>query len=110
MIEMSRSKAAENVKLYNAIYGIVFFGVPHGGMNIEFLKPMVGDGPNRSLIESLDWKNSMNTDELSRSFQFGLGGQPGVSEVFCFYEILGSPVPEPASSPLSPLSTRIGVA
>lgn len=99
---MSRSKVAETVKLYNAIYGIVFFGVPHEGMTIEFLKPMVGDGPNRSLVESLDWKNSMNTDELSRSFQFGLGGQ-GESEVFCFYETLGSPVPEPASSPSFPL-------
>jgi len=36
-----------------AVYAILFFGVPNKGMNIESLVAMVGDQPNRFLLESL---------------------------------------------------------
>jgi protein SERAC1 len=36
-----------------ATYGALFFGVPNQGMDISSLIPMVGDQPNRYLLESL---------------------------------------------------------
>ncbi|KAK6850964.1 hypothetical protein PG987_000598 [Apiospora arundinis] len=102
MLELSWSTNPDTVELYKSVYGIVFFGVPHGGMNIDHLKPMVGDAPNNFLVQTLDRKISMPTDDLSRDFAFGLGGR-GESEVYCYYETKTSPVPEKASSqyPLS---------
>lgn len=72
------------------MYGIVFFGVPHDGMDIEFLIPMVGDGPNRFLIDSLSRINSQILSVQQREFESALGGQ-GDSEVVCFYETEESP-------------------
>jgi len=37
-----------------ATYGLLFFGVPSHGMNIESLVPRVGEQPNRHFVESLD--------------------------------------------------------
>ncbi|KAH8694740.1 hypothetical protein BGZ61DRAFT_532780 [Ilyonectria robusta] len=59
LISMSRSKNEADTTLVRAVYGIVFFGVPHDGMDISSLIPMVGNGPNRPLIESIDRFNSM---------------------------------------------------
>lgn len=43
----------EFVELAEAIYGALFFAVPHRGMNFPGLTRMAGDGPNRALVESL---------------------------------------------------------
>ncbi|KXJ87108.1 hypothetical protein Micbo1qcDRAFT_185729 [Microdochium bolleyi] len=88
-----RDPREDSVKLYKAVYGIVFFGVPHQGMNVKPLTSMAASRPNRPLIESIAWTNSMNTNELRQSFQLGLGGR-GDSEVYCFYELQESPVVE----------------
>jgi hypothetical protein len=72
------------------VYGIVFFGVPHDGMDIKSLIPMAGDGPNRFLIESLSPFSSQILSVQTREFESALGGQ-GDSEVVCFYETVESP-------------------
>lgn len=44
--------------LLGMIAGLLFFGAPNDGMNIESLVPMVGDQPNRFLLESLSAMNA----------------------------------------------------
>jgi len=72
------------------VYGVIFFGVPHDGMDINSLIPMVGDGPNRLLIESIGQKGSQTLNTLHREFHEALGAE-GESEVFSFFETVLSP-------------------
>lgn len=87
---LSRSKNEDDQNLIRAVYGIVFFGVPHDGMDISSLVPMVKDGPNRFLIESISHINSQLLTIQQREFHTALGDE-GRSEIFCFYETLKSP-------------------
>ena len=64
----------EDEKLLRAIYGIVFFGVPHRGMDIASLIPMVGDGPNLPLIKSIG-ESSPALEKLQKDFHPALGDQ-----------------------------------
>ncbi|KAK0611700.1 hypothetical protein B0T14DRAFT_440669 [Immersiella caudata] len=90
IITLSKSKSEDDLQLIRAIYGIVFFGVPHDGMDISSLIPIVGDGPNRFLIESISRINSQILSIQQRDFHTALGNKGGC-EVFCFYETLESP-------------------
>lgn len=90
LISLSKSKSEDDRKLAQAVYGIVFFGVPHEGMDTSSLIPMVGDGPNRFLIESISRINSQILGIQQQEFHTALGSE-GDSEVFCFYETLESP-------------------
>ncbi|KAG7001762.1 Protein SERAC1 [Fusarium oxysporum f. sp. conglutinans] len=90
LISLSKSKKEDDLKLVRAVYGIVFFGVPHDGMDISSLIPMVGDGPNRFLIESIGAINSQILSAQQREFHTALGGE-GDSEIVCFYETVESP-------------------
>ncbi|KAK4068015.1 hypothetical protein Trihar35433_6575 [Trichoderma harzianum] len=90
LISLSGSENKESRTLIRAVYGVVFFGTPHHGMDISSLIPMAGDGPNRSLIESLSHYNSQVLTMQHREFHKALGDE-GESEVFCFYETLKSP-------------------
>ncbi len=87
---MSRSENEGDRKLIRATYGIVFFGVPNHGMDIRSLIPMVGDGPNRSLLESIGNISSQVLSQQHWDFHKALGAK-GESEVFCFYETIQSP-------------------
>jgi hypothetical protein len=89
LINLSKSLSQDDQNLLRAIYGIVFFGVPHGGMDIASLIPMVGDGPNRPLVESIGASSSI-LDDLELNFHPSLGGQ-GEKEITCFYETEQSP-------------------
>ncbi|KAK0744092.1 hypothetical protein B0T18DRAFT_196285 [Schizothecium vesticola] len=90
IITLSKSKREDDLRLIQAIYGIVFFGVPHNGMDISSLLPIVGDRPNRFLIESISRINSQILSIQQREFHRALGKE-GDSEVICFYETLESP-------------------
>uniref|UniRef100_A0A8H7NHE4 ORC1/DEAH AAA+ ATPase domain-containing protein n=1 Tax=Bionectria ochroleuca TaxID=29856 RepID=A0A8H7NHE4_BIOOC len=90
LVALSKSKNEDDQNLIKAIYGIVFFGVPHDGMDISSLIPMVGDGPNRFLVESLGHINSQILTIQQREFPTALGDRD-YSEVFSFYETLKSP-------------------
>ncbi|PTB38489.1 hypothetical protein M441DRAFT_29846 [Trichoderma asperellum CBS 433.97] len=58
LVLLSQSKKEDDQKLIRAIYGVVFFGTLHHGMDISLLIPMAEDGPNHSLIKSLSSYNS----------------------------------------------------
>ena len=90
MMALAKSKEEDDRQLAKAVYGIVFFGVPHDGMDISSLIPMVGDGPNRPLVESLSRINSQILSIQQQEFHTALGGE-GESEVVCFYETVESP-------------------
>jgi hypothetical protein len=51
-------KNEDDLKLISAVYGIIFFRVPHNGIDISSLIPIVKNGPNRFLIESISHINS----------------------------------------------------
>ncbi|KAL1613491.1 hypothetical protein SLS54_010556 [Diplodia seriata] len=51
--QMAKSHMQVDQASFRAIAGIMFFGAPNQGMAIKSLVPMVGDGPNRALLESL---------------------------------------------------------
>ncbi|RFU77499.1 nacht and ankyrin domain containing [Trichoderma arundinaceum] len=90
LIYLSKSKDEDDQKPMRSVYRIVFFGVPHSGMDIQSLISMVGDGPNRFLLESLGSTNSQVLSTQQREFLLALGGQ-GQSEIVCCYETLMSP-------------------
>ncbi|KAK4444370.1 P-loop containing nucleoside triphosphate hydrolase protein, partial [Podospora aff. communis PSN243] len=90
VITLSKSKNEDDQRLIQAIYGIVFFGVPHDGMDTSSLIPMVGDGPNRFLIESINRIGSQILSIQQREFHAALG-EKSHSEIVCFYETLESP-------------------
>jgi hypothetical protein len=90
LILLAKSKSEDYQRLVQAVYGVVFFGVPHEGMGIDSLIPMVGDGPNRFLIESIGRVNSQILNTQQREFHTALGSE-GDSEIFCFFETVESP-------------------
>ncbi|KAL6887937.1 hypothetical protein GGI43DRAFT_426058 [Trichoderma evansii] len=91
LISLSKSENEDDQNLIRAIYGVVFFGTPHDGMDITSLIHTAGDSsPNRFLLESLGRNNSQILTVQQREFHRALGDK-GNSEVFCFYETLESP-------------------
>lgn len=90
LISLAKSEFERNKKIVQAVYGIVFFGVPHQGMDISSLLPIVGYGPNMFLVQSISHVNSQILSIQQRDFHTALGVK-GESEVFCFYETVLSP-------------------
>ncbi|KAK2598196.1 hypothetical protein QQS21_005673 [Conoideocrella luteorostrata] len=90
LISLARSKNEDDKKIIQAVYGIVFFGVPHDGMDISSLIPMVGGGPNALLVQSISHINSQILSMQQREFHTALGAE-GDSEIVCFYETQRSP-------------------
>ncbi|KJZ70126.1 hypothetical protein HIM_10496 [Hirsutella minnesotensis 3608] len=90
LISLARSENEDDQKIVQAVYGIVFFGVPHDGMDISSLLPMVGEGPNMFLVQSISQINSQILSIQQRDFHAVLGAE-GKSEIVCFYETLQSP-------------------
>jgi hypothetical protein len=90
LISLSSSDREEDRKLLGSVYGIAFFGVPQDGMEIGSLIPMVADGPNRFLVESIGRINSQILSIQRRDFREAMG-EKGQSEIVCFYETRMSP-------------------
>jgi len=84
-----KSKIEDNQQLNQAIYGIVFFSVPHDGIDISSIIPIVRDGLNRFLIESLSRINLQILINQQWEFHKALSKE-GDSEVLQFYETLES--------------------
>jgi hypothetical protein len=75
--------------LLDSIAGVLFFGVPNDGMDIESLIPIIKNQPNRFLVETLNQVNSQVLRIQRRNFlkvfeQLHL-------DIFCFYETKMSP-------------------
>ncbi|KAK4080934.1 hypothetical protein Trihar35433_2039 [Trichoderma harzianum] len=89
LISLYKSKDEEDQKLLRAVYGIAFFGVPHDGMDISSLIPIVENGPNRFLLESIGLFSSQILSTQHREFLEALGTRN--SKIICFYETRMSP-------------------
>ncbi|KAF5538071.1 ankyrin protein 3 [Fusarium phyllophilum] len=74
--------------ILNAVSGFAFFGVPHRGLEVKCLVPLVKDNPNRALLESLN-KNSSVLDHLQNDF--GKISEARGLSVVSFYETEESP-------------------
>ncbi|KAH7235326.1 hypothetical protein BKA59DRAFT_532564 [Fusarium tricinctum] len=90
LIILSNSTKEDDLKLAKAVHGIVFFGVPHDGMDISSLVAMVGDKPNRFLIESVGHNNPQLLHEQRRQFNTALD-HDGDPEIIYFYKTEKSP-------------------
>ncbi|KAK4446671.1 hypothetical protein QBC34DRAFT_147485 [Podospora aff. communis PSN243] len=90
LISLSKSEGEDDQRLLRAVYGVVFFGVPHDGMDNASLIPMVENGHNRYLVESIGSVNSYILSTQRREFHKALRPK-GESEVLCFYETQKSP-------------------
>jgi hypothetical protein len=93
LINLSKSKKEADKRFLRTVYGIIFFGVPHDGMDITSLIPMAGDGPNRFLLESISNKSPQVLRTQQREFHEVLGHEDE-AEVICFYETCLSPTAE----------------
>lgn len=80
--------ASEFSSLHDMILGVLLFGTPNDGLDVESLVPMVNDQPNRSLLESLR-PNSMLLKQQKESFSMLL--ERTNFQLFCFYETELSP-------------------
>lgn len=74
--------------LHDMIFGVLLFGAPNDGLDVESLVPMVNDQPNRSLLESLR-PNSMLLKQQKESFSMFL--ERTNLQLICFYETELSP-------------------
>ncbi|EFX01243.1 ankyrin repeat-containing protein [Grosmannia clavigera kw1407] len=96
LIALQESKEPEHMRLLRAVRGIAFFGVPNDGMNIGSLKAMVGDRPNRQLLESI----GSDADFLRRQYQdFQKFLQMYDPVIISFYETNESPTAQMAAAP-----------
>lgn len=75
---------------YRSLRGILLFGVPSQGMDIESLVPMVPVSEMRALLSSLDKNNSPTLRELGESFPRKIK-ELQEFVVFNFYETQESP-------------------
>lgn len=89
LLKLTFSKAIiqsskDDKQIPNCTYGALFFGVPNRGMDIESLKPMVGHGPDDTLLIALGKGSQLLRGQdrsFSKAFDF-----PYDSKIFCFYE------------------------
>jgi protein SERAC1 len=92
---MHEGNATDKANL-NSTYGALFFGVPSQGMDIRSLIPMVNDQPNRHFLESLGRESDLLRKQ-NRAFPKAFPFKD--SEIYCFYETLGSPTAIEVSTP-----------
>ncbi|KAI3544306.1 hypothetical protein CSPX01_05758 [Colletotrichum filicis] len=77
-----------HASILDSISGFMFFGVPHQGLAIESLVPLVKNQPNRSLLESLN-KNSALLQRLEKEFNNVISAKR--PSIVSFYETEKSP-------------------
>lgn len=89
-MRMKGSKKAEDKEFLDNVIAFMFFGVPHQGMATEHLFPIVGEQPNRSLIQSLG-KHSAILQRYEEEFSEALDTTEPRPEILSFYETEMSP-------------------
>lgn len=95
------SNSSDDCELLDLISGVLFYGVPHRGMDITSLRAVVGDQPNR-LLESLCRTNSPSLAQQRRDFAETVSRRN--LQIFCFYETETSPTAEPVSNDSDPFN------
>lgn len=88
---------ASSDDVLNMVLGILLFGAPNDGMDTRSLIPIVGNQPNRFLLESL---NSMNSQVLRHQREeFPRVLNRINHQLFCFYETVLSPTAAEVGTP-----------
>ena len=95
IIKLSRGDDSDK-KQMQSIMGLIFFGVPNRGMDIGSLRAMVGDQPNRYILESIGQYSDLL---LEQDVRFGLDFHYRESPIFSFFETQTSPTALKASHP-----------
>lgn len=95
ILKMMDAEQPRDEEVLKSITGILLFGVPNQGMEIESLLPMVQNQPNESLIRTLR-HNSERLIEQSQQFLKRFQGEwrgidLDIVKIFCFYETRRSP-------------------
>ncbi|KAG8162591.1 hypothetical protein KVR01_008356 [Diaporthe batatas] len=88
LIQIAESGSKDGGRL-DMIQGILLFGAPNDGLDIESLVPMVNDQPNRFLLESLSSKSSQVLRRQKQEFSKVL--ELTKIHVYCLYETELSP-------------------
>ncbi|KAJ4856068.1 ankyrin repeats (3 copies) domain-containing protein [Trichoderma breve] len=88
IVKLKEELDEKDASILKSTSGFLFFGVPHQGMAIESLVPLVKDNPNRSLLESLN-KNSALLQRLEKDFSNVFGTKR--LRIVSFYETENSP-------------------
>ncbi|VUC32870.1 unnamed protein product [Clonostachys rosea] len=92
LISLSQTNGDRPTRLFQAIRGIAFFGVPHTGMDAESIRAMTEDGPNRPLTDSLSSENSYFLAQQLVAFNRLLKSNDNPKlEIIYFYETELSP-------------------
>ena len=87
IIKLSRGDQSDKNQM-QSIMGLLFFGVPNRGMDIASLRAMVGDQPNRYILESIGQDSDLLVEQDVR---FGHDFHYRDSPIFSFYETKTSP-------------------
>lgn len=87
---MKNSDYPDDKANFLATFGMLFFGVPNTGMNINHLRPMVTGRPNESFILNLA-QNTESLRILSRAFRESFDFDD--SEIILFFETEYTPIP-----------------
>ncbi|GME51093.1 nacht and ankyrin domain containing protein [Neofusicoccum parvum] len=91
-IHMMQSSQEETDRIsFEAISGIMFFGVPNQGMNIKSLIPIVGDQVNRGFLHTLEHSSSMLRTQAA---QFSKDTDKLQCDILNFFETQESPTAE----------------
>lgn len=96
--KMNEDRYDQDVSILQSIAAFIFFGVPHQGMAVGSLVPLMGDQPNRALLESLG-RNSDLLKRLQRDFDRAFGTE--VPKVVSYFETITSPTAIKVSTWLS---------
>jgi hypothetical protein len=93
---MHREDTPDTLAILRATYGILFFGCPNRGMNIETLIPMCHGQPNMPFLSSLR-QDSDSLRQLCRDFPSAFPFRD--SRIISFYETEQSPTAKEVSRP-----------
>ena len=101
LIRISQSDTERD--LLGLFVGCLFFGVPNDGMNVSSFQSIVGDQPNRPLVDSLHPENFSSLREQRVAFSELLhqrrSEEHSQFDLFCFYETKRSPTAARVCSP-----------
>ncbi|KAL0257572.1 hypothetical protein SLS55_008386 [Diplodia seriata] len=90
LIQLSESTDASYNNILGSLKGVLFFGVPNQGMNIESLLPMVGSNPYLQLLQTIGEKlNPAFLHDQAQRFQMILDAKE--FPIVSFYETKMSP-------------------
>ena len=99
LILLARDSTDEEKQLFESVKGLVFFGVPHKGMEISHFLAMVAKQPNEDLIDRALSPDSTLLPELDKEFsRISLGINKNIRFV---YETAESQLTEASLSPPS---------